>query len=88
MSALIATVDETWPAPGVRGGEDWVTITEVIRPEVRHLIQAGHTVQSDPPATLTALQRWTCTRCGDAVLRYGPRIYGAATERPCGGEPL
>jgi hypothetical protein len=43
----------------------------------------GHTVESDPPAALTAVQRWTCTTCGDAILRNGGITYGGATERTC-----
>lgn len=47
----------------------------------------GHTVEWDPPAALTSLRsRWTCVRCGNAVLhaRAG-HMYGSAIEGPCAG---
>jgi hypothetical protein len=28
-------------------------------------------------------QRWTCTVCHAAVLRYGRNVYGSATQRHC-----
>lgn len=43
----------------------------------------GHVLESDPPWGLTAAQRWTCTACGDAVLRYNGNVYGSATKSPC-----
>jgi len=43
----------------------------------------GHTVEWDPPASLTAARRWTCTRCGDAVLDYNGNVYGGAVDRTC-----
>lgn len=45
----------------------------------------GHTVESDPPAAITAAERWTCTKCGDAVLRYRDVIYGSASAKECTG---
>jgi hypothetical protein len=44
----------------------------------------GHLLVDDPPATLTAVERWTCTTCGCAVLRYRGNVYGSATEFGCG----
>lgn len=44
----------------------------------------GHTVENDPPAALTATERWTCKRCGSAVLRAGTgNVYGSAVEETC-----
>lgn len=45
--------------------------------------ERGHTVEPDPPHDLSRAQRWTCTRCGDAVLKYAANIYGSAVERDC-----
>jgi hypothetical protein len=49
----------------------------------KQAIDRGHRPEWDPPAALTAAERWTCPYCGDAVLRYGNVIYGSATERDC-----
>lgn len=46
-------------------------------------VRPGHNLEADPPAALTAVRRWTCTRCGDAVLLNGGHTYGGATERTC-----
>jgi len=43
----------------------------------------GHAVEWDPPAALTEARRWTCSRCGDAVLDYRGNIYGGAANRSC-----
>jgi adenine-specific DNA methylase len=51
--------------------------------EILERVKAGHAVERDPPAALTRAERWTCPRCGDAVLRYDEHIYGGATERTC-----
>lgn len=45
----------------------------------------GHTVEYDQPAINTRAERWTCTRCGLAVLRFCGNIYGSATEQDCEG---
>ncbi|MFH8380670.1 hypothetical protein ACH4E7_06970 [Kitasatospora sp. NPDC018058] len=37
----------------------------------------------DPPAAITAVERWTCTRCGDAVLDNRGYLYGGATTTAC-----
>lgn len=43
----------------------------------------GHAVTWDPPAGLTSVSaRWTCTRCGRAVLVRDGQVYGGATT-PC-----
>lgn len=46
-------------------------------------VQAGHSLEVDPPHGLSAASRWTCRTCGDAVLMYGTNVYGAVTERTC-----
>lgn len=43
----------------------------------------GHWVEHDPPAAMTAARRWTCARCGAAVLDYLGNIYGSAVEKMC-----
>lgn len=43
----------------------------------------GHDLFLDPPAALTRVERWTCSRCGRAVLRNGSHVYGSATTEPC-----
>jgi hypothetical protein len=51
--------------------------------EVLAKAKPGHVLENDPPAAMTAAQRWTCKTCGDAVLRYESIVYGGATERTC-----
>jgi len=46
-------------------------------------IKAGHDLEWDPPAAMTAVCRWTCVRCGDAVLVNGNVVYGSATREAC-----
>lgn len=52
---------------------------------VKRAAEKGHTVESDPPFGLTRAERWTCTKCGRAVLRYLGHIYGSAVEEVCSG---
>lgn len=50
----------------------------------------AHALDWDPPAALSSVSRWTCTRpeCGAAVLRHhGGHLYGSALERRCPGAP-
>jgi hypothetical protein len=49
------------------------------REPVRLAEEQGHTVTWDPGP----IERWTCDRCGNAVLRYGTNIYGSAVTEPC-----
>jgi hypothetical protein len=51
--------------------------------EVAERVREGHAFENDSPGGLSSISRWTCTTCGDAVLRYGSNIYGGATERTC-----
>lgn len=45
----------------------------------------GHDCIDDPPSgAFTSASRWTCTRCGRAVIRNGNVVYGSAIERICG----
>lgn len=46
-------------------------------------ITNGHTLEWDPPAAMTAADRWTCTVCGRAALRYSGNEYGGAVSNPC-----
>lgn len=43
----------------------------------------GHDVEPDPPAGLTRAERWTCSKCGNAVLRNREVIYGSAVSEDC-----
>jgi hypothetical protein len=43
----------------------------------------GHVIEDDSPGGLSRVQRWTCGRCGDAILRYGSNVYGSALDTPC-----
>lgn len=45
--------------------------------------EQGHTIESDPPAAMTAARRWTCTVCDAAILDYNGNIYGSAKDRRC-----
>lgn len=42
----------------------------------------GHEVENDGP-TLGGASRWTCRRCGRAVLRYANNVYGSAVDEDC-----
>lgn len=57
--------------------------TPALPDQVTAAVKAGHALESDPPAALTAVRRWTCTTCGDAVLLREGHAYGGATERTC-----
>ncbi|MGW4050856.1 hypothetical protein ACWENA_08480 [Streptomyces sp. NPDC004779] len=46
-------------------------------------MENGHSLDWDPPAAATAVDRWTCRVCGAAALRYRLVEYGGATERLC-----
>lgn len=47
----------------------------------------GHNMISDPPDTLTGqLDRWSCNKCGRAVLSCNGNVYGSAMSMPC--EPV
>lgn len=46
----------------------------------------GHTVKSDPPFALSAVERWTCTSCGESVLRNRDVIDGGAVKKKCGAD--
>lgn len=50
------------------------------REPARLATELGHYVIRD------GNQRWTCTRCGYAVLRRGVNIYGRAATLRCGEE--
>lgn len=43
----------------------------------------GHDVKPDPPHEMSRAERWTCTRCGGAVIRYNGNVYGAAVDYTC-----
>lgn len=48
---------------------------------------ATHDLEWDPPHGLSSARRWTCRRCGHAVLSYGSNVYGTATHAPCETAP-
>jgi hypothetical protein len=47
----------------------------------------GHALVWDPPAAMTGAERWTCQRCGRAVIRYSGVVSGAAAETDCQEAP-
>jgi hypothetical protein len=48
--------------------------------------EAGHELVWDPPANVFAkVGRYTCRKCGKAVLGDWSTAYGAATESGCNG---
>lgn len=53
------------------------------REPVRLAAERGHNVAWDPGTQ----ERWTCTHCGNAVLRVGCNIYGSAVQEDCPGPP-
>jgi hypothetical protein len=40
----------------------------------------GHDPVDDSPGGLSTAQRWTCTRCGLAVLRFQGNVYGSLLD--------
>ena len=42
----------------------------------------GHAVEYDGP-TLGGADRWTCIRCGRAILKAGGPFYGSAKDEEC-----
>ena len=51
--------------------------------EVAAKVKPGHVFEADPTHAMSAVARWTCTGCGDAVLTNRGVIWGMATQRPC-----
>lgn len=45
----------------------------------------GHTMISDPPHELSRAWRWSCNKCGRAVLSCNGNVYGSAMEKDCDG---
>lgn len=45
----------------------------------------GHSVVDDAPGAPSKVQRWTCDRCGRAVLRALGNVYGSAMTDLCTG---
>lgn len=60
-----------------------VGLPEYEEPAVAAATEKGHTIEWDPPAALTAARRWTCRRCGNAVLDYQGNVYGGALQITC-----
>lgn len=56
-------------------------LLEIVKEAAGH----GHQFEWDPPAALTSLRgRWTCSRCGNAVLMRNDRsCYGSAAGNDC-----
>jgi len=51
---------------------------------VEHAKKRGHELVYDPPAnTLSRAARYTCRKCGRAVLATGGPAYGSAIEEDC-----
>lgn len=46
-------------------------------------LDKGHAFEDDPPHALSRVERWTCTRCGAAVLRNSSVVYGSAATDEC-----
>lgn len=55
---------------------------EAAEPGILKAVALGHNVEYDPPA-FSSVNRWTCSRCGQAVLVNGSVIYGSATTDEC-----
>ncbi|TXS35263.1 hypothetical protein [Streptomyces sp. t39] len=49
----------------------------------REALGKGHDFEDDAPHALSSVERWTCKRCGAAVLRSRGYVYGSATEDHC-----
>lgn len=45
--------------------------------------QDGHDLEDDSPGGISSVQRWTCKRCGSAILRYRGNVYGSALDTAC-----
>lgn len=44
---------------------------------------SGHDLEHDPPHLLSSMDRFTCRKCGRAVLGNHSTAYGSATDGPC-----
>jgi hypothetical protein len=56
----------------------------VLPEEVLVKVEPGHQFYNDPPSGISAMRRWTCDNCGDAVLcSPSGNVYGSATENTC-----
>ncbi len=73
-------------AEGNRDPEGWIPFAvRRLGPALRAAAM-GHVMEWDPPAALTSLSRWTCKRCGDAVLyreHEADAAYGSALTEKC-----
>lgn len=58
-------------------------MTAKLPPAVAAKVKDGHTLEDDPTHGLSSVRRWTCTTCGDSVLKSGSVIYGGVTDRTC-----
>lgn len=71
---------------GNRDPEGWLPFAmRRLGPAIRAAAN-GHQMEWDPPAAMTSFSRWTCTRCGEAVLfrEYEPEsAYGSALTGEC-----
>ena len=54
-----------------------------LRAAVDKAAQDGHVMVSDPPAAISSVSRYTCSRCGRAVLGNYTVAYGSAIEGEC-----
>jgi hypothetical protein len=54
-----------------------------LQPAVIRALCRGHAVTYDPTHGLSSVLRWTCTRCGQAVLDNRGHVYGGAIEADC-----
>lgn len=72
------------------GGGEWEAWLPAARDRLAAAFAAadrGHAVEWDPPAALTSVTRWTCTRCGSAVLVRHDIPYGTAYTEDCAVMP-
>jgi hypothetical protein len=67
-------VGDMQPVELLEDAEAWA------REPARLAEEMGHAVQWDAVRG----ERWTCVRCGSAVLRVGCNIYGSAVAERCG----
>ncbi|RZT87541.1 hypothetical protein EV383_4466 [Pseudonocardia sediminis] len=62
-------------------------MTAIPAPVARVVVDVnGHDVSTDPPAAMSSMRRWTCSRCSRAVLvRPNGTAYGSAYSEVCSG---
>lgn len=64
------------------------TSTESLEEELLRAEHRGHDMENDPPQHgLSRVRRFTCAKCGRALLKGERSVYGSAGDIECDGNP-